>query len=320
MSDVMTDGGPRDEQPAPSGRPDQPNHGKASGQASDRASGRPDQPDHGKTWLITGSSRGLGRELALAALEAGDRVVATARTPEQLDDLVAKYGDRVRAVALDVTDAAAARTAVQVALDAFGGLDVVANDAGYANSVPIEEMAEDDFRAQVETNLFGVVNVTRAALPVFREQRGGHFLQFSSIGGRVGGTPGMGAYQTAKYAVEGFSEVLNNEVKPFGVKVTIVEPGAFRTDWGGSSMTIPPVGPDYESTVGAINTYRRDNDGKQPGDPAKAARAIVEVVALDNPPLRLLLGKDALETARKSSVARAEEAEQWAHVSTSTDY
>ncbi|GAA1521211.1 oxidoreductase [Kribbella lupini] len=273
-----------------------------------------------KTWLITGSSRGLGRALTTAVLDSGDRVLATARRPEQLDDLVKQYGDAIHPFALDVTDAAAARSAVQTAVDVFGGLDVVANNAGYANSAPIEEIAEDDFRAQIETNLYGVVNVTRAALPLFRTQRGGHFLQFSSIGGRAGGTPGMGAYQTAKFAVEGFSEVLNNEVKPFGVKVTIVEPGAFRTDWGGSSMTLHQVGADYESTVGQINRYRAETDGKQPGDPAKAARAIVDIVALDNPPLRLLLGKDALEHADKASRSRAEEAARWADVTTSTDY
>lgn len=273
-----------------------------------------------KIWLITGSSRGLGRALTEAVLAAGDRVVATARKPEQLDDLVEQYGEQVRAIALDVTDADAARDAVQTALDAFGGLDVVANNAGYANSAPIEETADADFRAQLETNLFGIVNVTKAALPVFREQRSGHFLQFSSIGGRVGGTPGMGAYQTAKFAVEGFSEVLNNEVKPFGVKVTIVEPGAFRTDWGGSSMTIAPVHPDYDETVGAMNRYRLETDGTQAGDPAKAARAILEVVALDTPPLRLLLGKDALTHADRASQSRAEEAATWAHLTTSTDY
>ncbi|HET6987732.1 MAG TPA: oxidoreductase [Kribbella sp.] len=273
-----------------------------------------------KIWLITGSSRGLGRALTEAALAAGDRVVATARKPEQLDDLVKQYGEQIRAIALDVTDADAARAAVQTALDAFGGLDVVANNAGYANSAPIEETPDDDFRAQLETNLFGVVNVTKAALPVFRGQRGGHFLQFSSIGGRVGGTPGMGAYQAAKFAVEGFSEVLNNEVKPFGVKVTIIEPGAFRTDWGGSSMTIAPVGPDYDSTVGAMNRYRLEADGKQAGDPAKAALAILEIADLDAPPLRLLLGKDALEHAERASHSRAEEAATWAPLTSSTDF
>src|ERR1700722_7491454 len=177
------------------------------------------------TWLITGSSRGFGWELAKAALDRGDNVVATARRPEQLDSLVKSYGESGRTAALDVTDAAAAQAAVKTAIDGFGRLDVVVNNAGYANSAPIEEMTEADFRAQVETNLFGVVNVTRAALPVFRTQRSGTFVQFSSIGGRVGGTPGMGAYQTAKFAVEGFSEVLANEVAPFGVDVIIVEPG-----------------------------------------------------------------------------------------------
>ncbi|MET9271270.1 oxidoreductase [Kribbella sp. NPDC003557] len=273
-----------------------------------------------KIWLVTGSSRGLGRALTEAVLAAGDRVVGTARTPEQLDDLAAKYGDQFRAVALDVTDADAARAAVRTAVEEFGGLDVVANNAGYANSASIEEMADDDFRAQVETNLFGVVNVTKAALPVFREQRGGHFLQFSSIGGRAGGTPGMGAYQTAKFAVEGFSEVLNNEVRPFGVKVTIVEPGGFRTDWGGSSMELHDVHPDYEATVGEMHRRRIETDGKQPGDPAKAAQAILQVVALDNPPLRLLLGTDALTLAESASKSRAAEAEAWAHLTTSTDF
>ncbi|WP_350281211.1 oxidoreductase [Kribbella sp. HUAS MG21] len=273
-----------------------------------------------KIWLITGSSRGLGRALTEAVLAAGDRAVATARTPEQLDDLVTKYGDQLRAVALDVTDAGAARGAVRTAVAEFGRLDVVANNAGYANSASIEEMTDDDFRAQIETNLFGVVNVTKAALPVFREQQGGHFLQFSSIGGRVGGTPGMGAYQTAKFGVEGFSEVLSNEVRPFGVKVTIVEPGGFRTDWGGSSMQLHEVHPAYASTVGAMHRRRLETDGKQPGDPAKAAQAILEIVALENPPLRLLLGSDALQLAQSSSTARAEEAAAWAHLTTSTDF
>ncbi|MEU6785868.1 oxidoreductase [Nonomuraea angiospora] len=273
-----------------------------------------------RTWLITGSSRGFGRHLAEAVLEAGDQVIATARSPKQLDDLVARHGDRIRAVALDVTDAAAASRAVKEATDAFGRLDVVVNNAGYGNSAPIEEMAEDDFRAQLETNLFGVVNVTRAALPVLRTQRSGVFVQFSSIGGRVGGTPGMGAYQTAKFAVEGFSEVLANEVAPFGVKVVIAEPGAFRTDWQGPSMEIHPVGPDYEQTVGVIHRYRRETDGTQPGDPARAARIIIDVVGHDDPPRRLLLGSDAVASAQKAAELRAAETEKWADVSRSADY
>jgi len=273
-----------------------------------------------RTWLITGASRGFGRHLAEAVLEFGDDLVATARRPVQLDDLVARYGERIRSVALDVTDAAGASNAVKEAVNAFGRLDVVVNNAGYANSAPIEEMAEDDFRAQIETNLFGVVNVTRAALPVLRAQRSGVFVQFSSIGGRVGGTPGMGAYQTAKFAVEGFSEVLANEVAPFGVKVIIVEPGAFRTDWQGSSMQLHPVGPDYEETVGAINRYRQENDGTQPGDPARAAKVIIDVVGAEDPPRRLILGSDAVTSAQKAANLRAAETEKWADVSRSADY
>ena len=270
-----------------------------------------------RTWLITGSSRGLGRDLAVAALEAGDNVVATARRPSQLADLTS---DRLLPVALDVTDPAAAAAAVQAAVDRFGTLDVVANNAGYGNSGSIEDTPMDDFRAQVEANFFGVVNVTRAALPVFRRQRSGHFLQFSSVGGRVGGSPGMAAYQSAKFAVEGFSEALNAEVKPLGIRVTIVEPGPFRTDWGGSSMSFHPVSPDYEATVGKMNAFRRETDGTWAGDPARAARILVDLVGHPHPPLRLLLGAAAVDLARKSSDERAAEAEAWAEVSRSADF
>lgn len=273
-----------------------------------------------KTWLITGSSRGFGGALARHVLDHGHRVVATARRPEQLKDLVERHGDRVRAVALDVTDPAAARAAVQLALDAFGRLDVVANNAGYANSAAIEDMPDEDFRAQIETNLFGVVNVTKAALPVLRRQGSGHFLQFSSIGGRVGGSPGLSAYQTAKFAVEGFSEVLNAEVGPLGIKVTIIEPGGFRTDWGGSSMTALPVSPAYEETVGAMNRYREQTAANWPGDPARAAKIITDLVGLDEPPLRLLLGAGAVEMAAGASRSRAAEAERWADISRSADF
>jgi NAD(P)-dependent dehydrogenase (short-subunit alcohol dehydrogenase family) len=273
-----------------------------------------------KTWLITGSTRGFGLELAKAALQDRDNVVATARRPEQLAELVTEYGDRVRTVALDVTDPVAARAAVDTAVEAFGSLDVIVNNAGYANSAPIEETADDDFRGQIETNLFGVINVTKAALPVLHRQRSGHFIQFSSIGGRVGGSPGLAAYQTAKYGVEGFSEVLNNEVRPFGVKVTIIEPGGFRTDWGGSSMQVSPVGPDYEDTVGKMNRFRESTVATWRGDPARAAKIITEIVRVDDPPLRLLLGAGAVESASASSASRAAEAEKWADVSRSADF
>ncbi|GIF18070.1 NAD(P)-dependent dehydrogenase (short-subunit alcohol dehydrogenase family) [Actinoplanes tereljensis] len=273
-----------------------------------------------RTWFITGSSRGFGRELAVAALAAGDNVVATARRVSHVDDLVAAYGDRVLALPLDVTDSRAAEVAVGQAVDRFGAIDVVANNAGYGNSGSIEDTPLDDFRAQVEANLYGVVNVTRAALPVFRGRRRGHFLQFSSIGGRVGGTPGMAAYQAAKFAVEGFSEVLNAEVKPLGIKVTIVEPGPFRTDWGGASMSFHPVSPDYEETVGKTNAFRRETAGTWPGDPARAARILVDLVGHPNPPLRLLLGATAVDLAERSSAERAAEAAEWSGISRAADF
>jgi NAD(P)-dependent dehydrogenase (short-subunit alcohol dehydrogenase family) len=273
-----------------------------------------------RTWLITGSSRGLGLALTRAVLGRGDRVVATARRPQDLDALVKADPDRVRAVGLDVTDPAAARGAVQTAVEEFGRLDVVVNNAGYADSIPIEEMREEDFRAQIETNFFGVVYVTRAALPVLHQQRSGHFIQISSVGGRVGGSPGLSAYQSAKFAVEGFSEVLNAEVRPLGIKVTIVEPGAFRTDWSGSSMRRPPVGADYEATVGEMNRMREATAATWPGDPARAAQVISDIAGRDDPPLRLLLGSDALAAAERSSAARAAEARAWADVSRSTDF
>jgi NAD(P)-dependent dehydrogenase (short-subunit alcohol dehydrogenase family) len=273
-----------------------------------------------KVWLVTGSSRGFGRALANAVLDSGDMLLATARRPEQLDDLVREHGDHVRSLKLDVTDVAAARTAVEVAIDEFGSLDVVVNNAGYAVSASIEDMTEEDFRAQIEANLFGVVNVTKAALPVLRKQRSGHFIQFSSIGGRVGGTPGLGAYQTAKFAVEGFSEVLNAEVKPLGIKVTIIEPGAFRTDWGGSSMGRADVSEDYEQTVGAMIRYRESTVDRWPGDPARAAKIITDIVRLDDPPLRLLLGAGAVHSAEEASKTRAAEAERWADLSRSADF
>ena len=273
-----------------------------------------------KTWLITGSSRGFGREIAEAALKRGDQVIATARNPYQLDDLVEAHSEHVLALALDVTDSAAAKRAIDAAVSSFGSLDIVVNNAGYADSAPIEEMSEKSFRDQIETNLFGVVNVTKAALPVFHQQRSGHFLQFSSIGGRVGGTPGMGAYQTAKFAVEGFSEVLNAEVKPLGIKVTVIEPGGFRTDWGGSSMNTSTVGIDYEDTVGAMNRFRKSTVTTWRGDPRRAANIILDVVDLEEPPLRLLLGDGAVRSADKSSRERAAEAERWAEVSSSADF
>lgn len=270
-------------------------------------------------WLITGSSRGLGRCLAEAVLAAGYRVVATARQPEQLADLAVKYGDQVLPVALDVTNAAAAHAAVQAAVDFYGRIDVVVNNAGYASIAPIEDMPEAVFRAQIETNFFGVVNVTRAALPHFRKQRSGRFLQISSIGGRRG-TVGLGAYQSAKFALEGFSEVLAKETRPLGIKVTIVEPGGMRTDWSGASMTVADIQEDYRSTVGEVADYLREYAGQEPGDPRKAAQTIFHIAGLEEPPLRLLLGTDAVYLAGIAAADRAAEDERWKDLSTSTDF
>jgi len=271
-----------------------------------------------KVWLITGSSRGLGRELAKAVLDAGHRLVATARKADDLRDLAARYEGAVRPVALDVTDAAAARAAVAVAASAFGRLDVVVNNAGYANVNSIEDMAEDDFRAQIETNFFGVVNVTRAALPLLRAQRDGHIIQVSSIGGR-GASPGLGAYQSAKWAVGGFSEILAKEVGPLGIRVTVVEPGGMRTDWAGSSMRIDEIRSDYQATVGARSSRLRENADAMRGDPAKVAQAILRIASEKEPPVRLLLGSDAVFLAGANAVARAEEDAKWKALSLSTD-
>jgi len=271
-----------------------------------------------KVWLITGSSRGLGNALAKAVLAAGHRVVATARRPGDLAALVAQYGaDRVRAVALDVTDPASARAAVQQGVDAFGRLDVVVNNAGYGNVGAIEDVSDDDFRAQIETNFFGVANVTRAALPVLRTQRSGHFIQIASIGGRTA-SPGLAAYQSAKWAVEGFSEVLAKEVAPLGIKVTIVEPGGFRTDWAGSSMTVQPPRDEYRAVLAPFIGYR-DGGQKALGDPAKAAQAILQIAGIDAPPLHLLLGSDAVLMAQHTLAARGAEDAQWRALSESTN-
>src|SRR3984893_161587 len=271
-----------------------------------------------QVWLITGSSRGLGRALADAVLAAGNQLVATARDPAQLADLEERYGDQVRAVALDVTDPNAAEGAVKAALDAFGRLDVLANNAGYGNVAPIEDTSLAEFRAQIETNLFGVINLTKAAIPVMREQRSGHIIQFSSIGGRIG-PAGRAPYAAAKWGVEGFSEVLAKEVGPLGIKVTIVEPGGFRTDFAGSSTTIREGRPEYDSTVGATARYQRDYSGKQPGDPAKAAAAVLHLASLNDPPLRLLLGSDAVRFVEQNDLAKMESDRKWKDLSISTD-
>jgi NAD(P)-dependent dehydrogenase (short-subunit alcohol dehydrogenase family) len=273
-----------------------------------------------KVWLVTGSAHGLGRDIVEAALAVGDRVVATARDPRQLADLVERHGAQVRTVALDVTDPAAARAAVQAALDAFEGLDVVVNNAGFGHVAPFEQTTEDDFRAQIGANFYGVVNVTRAALPVLRKQRSGHIIQVSSVGGRMG-TPGLSAYQSAKWAVGGFTEVLRQELSPLGIKVTTLEPGGMRTGWGArAGQDIPEIHPDYAPSVGVLVDMLGKYVGNETGDPAKVAQVVVKLAYHDEPPLHLLLGSDAAHFAGLVDADRAQTGERWQEVSLSTDF
>jgi NAD(P)-dependent dehydrogenase (short-subunit alcohol dehydrogenase family) len=272
-----------------------------------------------QVWLVTGCSRGIGRALAEAVLAQGNKLVATARDPRALSGLVERYGDRVRATALDVTDEKAAKAAVELAVEAFGRLDVLVNNAGYGDLASIEDTSFEQFRAQIETNLFGVINVTKAAIPIMRRQGAGHIIQFSSVGGRVGPI-GRGAYAAAKWGVEGFSEVLAKEIGPFGVKVTIIEPGGFRTEFAGSSSSIDEGNPAYDATVGAVARFQREYNGAQPGDPTKAASVILEVANLGEPPLRLLLGSDAVRAAEAAALERSKGDAKWRDLSVSTDF
>src|SRR6202040_2623726 len=232
-----------------------------------------------KVWLVTGSASGLGRNIAEAVLAAGDRLVATARDPHRLEDLVKKYGDQVRTAPLDVADETAAQTAVQVAVDAFGRLDVVVNNAGYGDMAPFEQVSSERFRALVDTNFYGVVYMTRAALPVMRKQKSGCILQISSVGGRLG-VPGNAAYHAAKWAVGGFTEAIAPELAPFGVKVCALEPGGIRTNWGKRATAgIPELMPDYEASVGTFIKMLQGHWGHEMSAPAKVAQVILQLAS-----------------------------------------
>jgi NAD(P)-dependent dehydrogenase (short-subunit alcohol dehydrogenase family) len=269
--------------------------------------------------LVTGSSRGLGRAIVEAGLAAGNKVLATARNVESLRNLSDRYGGQIKLFRLDVTVEEAAADAVRAAVDEFGSLDVLINNAGYGNLSSIEDTSLADFRAQIETNLFDTIIMTKAAIPYFRERKAGYFVQFSSVGGRIG-PPGRGPYSAAKWGVEGFSEVLSREVASLGIKVTIIEPGGFRTDFAGSSTKLSEGHPEYDSTVGATARFQREYNGKQPGDPKKAADIIVQLTQEPKPPLRLLLGSDAYNGVEKNDLARLEEARAWKEFSVSTDF
>jgi NAD(P)-dependent dehydrogenase (short-subunit alcohol dehydrogenase family) len=271
-----------------------------------------------KVWLITGSGNGLGRDIAEAALAAGDRVVAGARRPEELGPLVAKYGARVKPVTLEVRDEAAAKAAVQLAVDTFGRLDVLVNNAGYGQIAPFEQISPEDFQAVVDTCFNGVVYTTRAALPVMRKQKSGHIFQVSSVGGRLaiaGNTP----YHAAKWAVGGFSDALAMEVAPFGVKICTLEPGGIRTNWARRArQSVPELLPDYEASVGPILKLLQSIEGRQEGDPRRIADLIVQLANSDEVPVRLILGVDAEKRVQQAEEARANEARKWRHLTSST--
>ncbi|WP_180901509.1 SDR family NAD(P)-dependent oxidoreductase [Martelella soudanensis] len=272
-----------------------------------------------KSWLITGCSSGIGRALSETVLAAGHALVATARDPDLLADFPARYGDAVRVAALDVTDPDAAQAAVAAARDSVGGLDVLVNNAGYGNVNSIEDTSLDEFRRQIETNLFGTIILCKAAIPVMRAQRSGHIIQFSSVGGRIG-APGRAPYSAAKWGVEGFSEVLAAEMALIGVKVTVIEPGGFRTNFADDSTTLDEGRPEYDAVVGAAARMQRAFDGHQPGDPLRAAQVILQVPAMDVPPFRLPLGRDVSEALETADRARLDEVLRWRELSNSTNF
>ncbi|CAO3362384.1 oxidoreductase [Azospirillum melinis] len=271
-------------------------------------------------WFITGCSTGFGRELARLVLEKGWRVAATARDPRKLDDLLAGHGERGRAIALDVTDAGQVTRAVAEAEEAFGRLDVVVNNAGYGYLSAIEEGEDAEIRAMFETNVFGLAAVTRAVLPGMRARRAGHIVNISSQGGMIG-FPGSGYYAATKFAVEGLSESLSKEVAPLGIHVLIVEPGPFRTDWAGRSLKQSATWiDDYEQTSGARRKQVSGYSGKQPGDPVRAAEAIVTAVTAEKPPLRLVLGRPALEGVRGKLRSVLDEIDAWEATTLGADF
>jgi NAD(P)-dependent dehydrogenase (short-subunit alcohol dehydrogenase family) len=265
-----------------------------------------------KTWFITGTSRGFGREWAIAALDRGDKVAATARNVAALDDLAAKYGDTILPIKLDVTDREAAFAAVRQGHERFGRLDVVVNNAGYGHFGMVEEVSEDEIRAQLETNVLGALWVTQAALPILREQGSGHILQVSSIGG-VSAFMNTGAYHASKWALEGFSQSLSQEVAGFGIKVTLIEPAGYSTDWSGSSAKHSATLPAYDQVREAA-VRARGQRFTAPGNPVATREAILQIVDSDNPPLRLFLGESPLRIAVSDYGSRLSTWAQWQQV------
>lgn len=273
-----------------------------------------------KVWLVTGSAHGLGRSIVETALSQGDRVVATARKTDQLEPLKKQYGDRVLVLALDVTDEAAAHIAATQAVEAFGQIDVLVNNAGYGHFSPFEQTPAQSFRDQIETNFMGTVNVTRAVLPYMRNRRSGHIFQISSIGGRIA-SPGLSAYSAAKWAVGGFSVGLSAEVAPLGIHVCVIEPGGMRTNWGKRACEgTVDVYPEYQATVGEMQSMMGQYAGQETGSPEKVAQAIWHLASHDSPPVRLMLGGDALQYVTPMEESRMASDKRWEQVTLSTDF
>lgn len=267
-----------------------------------------------KTWFITGASRGFGKEFAKSALGRGDRVAATARDFADLDDLVAEFGDAVLPLPLDVTDRAGAFDAVAKAKDELGRIDIVVNNAGYGLFGTVEEITEQQLRDQLEVNLFGVFHVTQAVLPILRDQGAGHIVQISTVGG-IAAFPRLGGYHASKWALEGLSESLAQEVAGFGIKVTLVEPGGFATDWNGASSTVADPLPHYQAMHDAAAERRKTAPPELTGDPAAAGPALLKVVDAEEPPLRVLFGTSPTMIVPRLYEQRLATWEEWKPVS-----
>jgi NAD(P)-dependent dehydrogenase (short-subunit alcohol dehydrogenase family) len=272
-----------------------------------------------KIWFITGSSRGLGRSLTEAVLASGDKVAATARNPEQLNDLVEKYKENIYPIKLDVTDYKQVHKVVADTIAHFGKIDVLVNNAGFGIVGATEAYTDEQVRSQLETNLYAPIEITRAVLPYMRKQRSGHILQISSIGGRVG-NPGISIYQAAKFGLVAFSEALAKEVAPLGILVTCGEPGGVRTDWAGDSMSYAPQVEGYETTVDKRTEMFKSKQFVPMGDPDKAAKVMVELAKNPQPPVHLVLGSEAIGMLKNANASRGEEMEKWLPVSISTDH
>jgi NAD(P)-dependent dehydrogenase (short-subunit alcohol dehydrogenase family) len=264
-----------------------------------------------RVWFVTGASKGFGREFVTAALEAGDKVAATARNTDTLTDLVDKYGDAILPLQLDVTDREQVFATVTAAHKAFGSLDIVINNAGYGLFGTVEEITEQQLRDQLDTNLFGVFHVTQAVLPILREQGSGHIIQISTIGG-IAAFPTLGGYHASKWALEGLTESLAQEVAGFGIKVTLVEPGGFDTDWGNASATVAEPQPQYAALHDAMATQKADNTSPKP---VGFGSAILKIVDADKTPLRVLFGEQPTQIAPYIYQQRLDEWAAWAPVS-----